>query len=674
MDQERSVFGLTGAANPRILWEPRDDAINSTAMGRYLTWVRDTRASSVNNTYESLWNWSISESAQFWESLWEFLCLKHSGQTSQVVDGDPPLNGTWFPNVRLNYAEQALRTEWPGESVAVLSYSDTREPEQLTFGQLRNQVSAVRAGLKELGVATGDRVAGYLPNISETIVAFLATASLGAIWSSCAPEFGLRSVIDRLRQIDPKILLTADGYRYGHTVVDRRPDICALMSELPSVEAIVGIPYLDPARPISGSIPWEEMLNRRADLDFEQVSFDHPLYILFSSGTTGAPKPIVHSHGGMMLQHSKDICLHLDLHAGDRFFWYTTTGWMMWNFLISGLLAGVTIVCFDGNPIYPDPGRIWELASTTQTSFLGVSASFLMTSRKAKLCPARTYNLTSLREVGSTGSPLPKEAFEWVEMEVQVPVASSSGGTDVCCTLVGGSPLVPIWSGEISCRALGTRVEAFDSEGRSVVGREGEMVITNALPSMPVGLWGDADGSKYRSTYFDRYPGVWHHGDWIVITDRGSCIITGRSDATLNRSGVRLGTSEFYSAVEDMPEIRDSLIVHLDTQGKDELVLFVSLAPSVELDDALRSRIKGRLRDALSPRHLPDKIVAAPGIPRTLSGKKLEVPIKRLLGGYSVDAVMRKESLVNPETVDFFEQWGLRSRPQFPAQDAENVD
>ena len=573
----------------------------------------------------------------------------------------------WCPGARLNYAEHALRAPGAGGGdVVVLARSQTRPPVDLTLAELRAQVARARAGLVRLGVGPGDRVAAYLPNVPETLVAFLAAASLGAIWSSCAPEFGTRSVVDRLLQIGPKVLFAVDGYRYGTRAVDRRAEVAAIRAELPSLEHVVALLYLeaDEAGGLPDALGWVEFMAETGPLDFERVPFDHPLYILYSSGTTGLPKPIVHGHGGVLIEHQKALALHHDLGPGDRFFWFSTTGWMMWNLLISGLLVGSAVVLFDGDPGHPDLLTLWRLAEETGSTYFGTSAPFLLACRKEGLHPGAALDLSAVRGVGSTGAPLPPEGFRWVYEAVgpDVYLASLSGGTDVCTGFVGGSPLLPVRAGEIACRHLACKVEAFDPAGRSIVGEQGELVITEPMPSMPVGFWGDDDGSRYRAAYFDDFPGVWRHGDWITITERGSCVITGRSDATLNRGGVRLGTAEFYSVVESLPEVSDSLVVHLedDEGGVGELLLFVVPAGGGDADEALRGRIASELRRSLSPRHVPDAIHVVPSVPRTLSGKKLEVPVKRILLGTSADEAASRGALANPESLDAFEELARR--------------
>ena len=631
-------------------------------MGRYVGWLEASQRAPLRRVRETCGSWSVDEPGAFWQSIWDhFEVIAHDPPTAALADGRMP-GAAWFPGATLNYAEQALRL--PGRAagdVVVVGRSQTRDPVELTADELRDAVARCRAGLQRLGVRRGDRVAAFLPNIPEAIVALLATASLGAIWSSCAPEFGVRAVIDRFGQIEPTRAplgrwlsirrpgrRSSDGARRdpgGAAVAqgDRRP----------------ALPERD-----GGARSRDRALGRspgvmRLRSSFEAVPFDYPLYILYSSGTTGLPKPIVHGHGGITLEHLKAVGLHTDIGPADRFCWYTTTGWMMWNYLVSGLLVGATVVTFDGNPAWPNLSALWRLAAETRTTYLGTSPPYLMACRKAGLSPGLDLDLGALRGVGSTGSPLPAAGFDWVHDAVsdRVPVGSLSGGTDLCTGFLGPSPLVPVWAGEISCRMLGARVEAFDEVGRPVVGREGELVITAPMPSMPVGLWGDTDGSRLRDAYFSTYPGVWRHGDWITITERGSCIVTGRSDATLNRGGVRIGTAEFYGIVEALPEVADSLVVHLDDAagGPGELLLFVVPRPGVAVDEALRRAISGVLRAELSPRHVPDSIIEVPSVPRTLSGKKLEVPVKRILMGAAAEAAASKEALLDPRALAPFE-------------------
>jgi acetoacetyl-CoA synthetase len=650
-------------ADPPILWRPAPDVRERTRVGRYLGWLSEQHGLEFSD-YDALWRWSVDEPDAFWASVRDHLCRAPRSAGPALAEARMP-GASWFPNQRLNWAEEALRLAGRGdEDVVVIARSQTRDRVELTAAELRDQVARVRAGLVRLGVGRGDRVAAYLPNIPEAAVALLATASLGAIWTSCAPEFGTRSVVDRLSQVAPKVLLTVDGYRYGTHDVDRVAEVAAIRAALPDLQATVALPYLRGGEQvIPDALAWDELTAERGELAFEPVSFDAPLYILYSSGTTGLPKPIVHGHGGILLEHLKIHALHHDLGPQDRFFWYSTTGWMMWNYLISGLTVDATIVLYDGSPGHPDLGALWRLAAEEGVTFFGTSAPFLMACLKAGLVPMQEADLSTLRGLGSTGAPLPAEGFRYVHDAVgaSVHLQSVSGGTDVCTAFVGASPLVPVWEGEISCRALGCAVEAYAPDGRSLVGEQGELVVTRPLPSMPVGFWNDPDGSRYRDAYFAHFPGVWRHGDWITITPRGSCVISGRSDATLNRGGVRIGTAEFYAVVEALPEVADSVVIHLEEA--DELLLFVSLREGATLDDALRDRIRGELRRTLSPRHVPDRITAVPGVPRTLSGKKLEVPLKRILAGTPVDVAASRGSLANPESLDAFVRLGGGGEP-----------
>jgi acetoacetyl-CoA synthetase len=644
---------------PRVLWTPPEDVLQTTNVGRYLTYLRRTRGLEFDG-YEELWTWSVTELEAFWTSLWDYLGVTARTPPAAVLADRRMPGAKWFPGATLNYAEHALARA--GEKPAIVARSQTRSGDVVWSGaDLADRVARAAAGLRRLGVGKGDRVVAWLPNVPEAVAALMATASIGAIFSSCAPEFGARAVADRVRQIEPKVLLAVDGYRYGAREIDRTAEVAQLRADLPSLEGTVVFPYLDgafdPVR-FPGAISWDDFASETEPLEFEEVPFDHPLYILYSSGTTGLPKAIVHGHGGMLLEHRKMLALHHDLGPADRFFWFTTTGWMMWNYLVSGLLVGSTIVLFDGDPGFPDLSALWKMASELGVTYFGTSAPFLHACLRARLEPGRSFDLSHLRGVGSTGAPLLPEGFEWVYDNVgrDLLLGSVSGGTDVCTAFVGASPLVPVYAGEISCRCLGAKVESFDAAGRSVVGELGELVLTEPMPCMPVGFWNDPSGERYRASYFDRFPGVWRHGDWIEITPRGSCIITGRSDATLKRGGVRLGTSEFYGVVEALPEVAESLVVHLadDAGGPGELLLFVALAKGAELDDALRARINRALREGLSPRHVPDRIEAIPSVPRTLNGKKLEVPVRRILSGAAAGEVANAGAMANPESLDYF--------------------
>jgi acetoacetyl-CoA synthetase len=642
----------------RLLWEPPADVRATSRMGRFLDRVARERGIDTA-TYEAAWRWSVDDLPGFWTEVVHELGILFGSPSETVLADDAMPGAVWFPGATLNYAEHALRRR--GSHPAIVSRSQSRDEQQIGFDELADRVARAAAGLRRLGVMRGDRVVAYLPNVPETIVAFLASASIGAVFSSCAPEFGTRAVVDRVRQIEPTVLLAVDGYRYGAKAVDRRAEVADIRAALPSLRATVVLPYLHDrldTEAFPDALAWDELLADPAELVFEAVPFDHPLYVLYSSGTTGTPKAIVHGHGGITLEHMKVLAFHHDLGPDDRFCWFTTTGWMMWNYLVSGLLVGSTVVLFDGDPGHPDLMTLWRLAADAEVTVFGVGAPFLMNSRKAGLSPGRDVELSRLRSVGSTGAPLPPEGFEWVYEHVgrDLLLSSASGGTDVCTAFVAGAPLLPVHAGEIPGRCLGAKVEAFDPEGRSVVGERGELVITAPMPSMPVGFWDDPDGSRYRQAYFEDFPGVWRHGDWIEITDRGTCIITGRSDATLNRGGVRMGTSEFYSAVEALDEVVDSLVVHLDDPDRDagRLLLFVQLAPGVSLDDALRRRTASAIRDELSPRHVPDELIAIPAVPRTISGKKMEVPVKRLLEGEPLERVADPGAMADPSAMDAF--------------------
>lgn len=636
------------ADDRRLLWPAAPDS----ALHRFAT-------RHGHSTYSDLLQWSLTHPNEFW--------LASAGDTGVVWDAppsvalaDPAMPGAhWFPGSRLNYTENVL-APWRdrGDHPAVVAHSQTRGPSTLSGAELAEAVARCATGLRSLGVASGDRVVAYAPNIPETLIAFLATAAIGAVWSSCAPEFGTRSVIDRFAQIEPSVLVAIDGYRYGTKTIDRSREVSEIVAALPTLRHVVSIPYLSDDSPLTPATrTWDALLvDSPATFTIEPVSFNHPLYILFSSGTTGLPKAIVHGHGGITVEHRKVMILHHDLGPKDRLLWFTTTGWMMWNYLVSALAAGTSIVLFDGDPAHPNLETLWNLAHDSECTALGLSAGFIMNSRAAGLRPLAGH----LRWIGSTGSPLPAEGYHWIARTMDVPVASISGGTDVCSAFVGSSPMTPVWAGEISCRMLGCAVEAFTPNGEPCpTGDVGELVITQPMPSMPVGFWGDRDGSAYRQAYFERFPGVWHHGDWIRFTPDGSCVISGRSDATLNRGGVRLGTSDFYAVVEDIDGIIDSLVVHLDHRDADgvvhdELHLYVVLRQGKTFGDEDRQEIRQHLRTQLSPRHVPDLIEAIPAVPRTLSGKKLEIPVKRLLLGARIDDVVSQGAVADARVLDYF--------------------
>jgi acetoacetyl-CoA synthetase len=643
-----------------LLWQPSPEIIERATMTRYMRWLAAERNLDFGS-YPTLWEWSVEELEDFWTSIWDFFDVRASRPYADVLPDRAMPGAKWFPGAELSYAEHIFRGKRDAD-LAVLHASELRDLGELTWGELREQVARTATGLPALGVGRGDRVVAYMPNIPETLIAFLATASVGAIWSSCSPDFGAASVIDRFAQIEPKVLFCVDGYRYNGRDFDRTDVVAGLQSAMPSLERTVVLPYLNPNPDLGGlrsAITWNELLDsgRGAGLAFEQVPFDHPLWVLYSSGTTGLPKAIVHGHGGILLEHLKKLHLHVDAQDGDRLFWFTTTGWMMWNFLIGGLLTESSIVLYDGSPGHPDMGVLWDLAERTGMTCFGTSASYIAACMKAGVEAGAGRDLSNLHSVGSTGSPLSPEGFEWVYEHVgrDTWLFSTSGGTDVCTAFVGGVPLLPVYRGELQGRALGAKVEAFDDDGNSIIDQVGELVITEPMPSMPLFLWGDEHGSRYRASYFATYPGVWRHGDWIEITSRGTAVIYGRSDSTINRQGVRMGTSEIYRAVQGVPEVTDALVVDIPRPGTEGwMPLFVVLADGETLTDELTAEIKRRIRELLSPRHVPDVIYQIAEVPRTLSGKVLEVPVKRILTGTPPEQAASRDSLGNPSSLDYF--------------------
>lgn len=643
-----------------ILWRPEPG--RRCRLLDFQAWVADQGGPRFDD-YAALWQWSVDEQDAFWLAVWRWFAIPGDADpTRALADASMP-GAVWFPEVRVNYAEAMLRM--PGradDDVVLVARSQSRDEVRLTATELRDLVARVRMGLLAAGVETGDRVAAYGPNIPETLAVMLGAASLGAIFSSCAPEFGTQSVTDRWTQIEPKVLVAIDGYRYGAKPIDRRAEVEAIRAALPSVQTLVWLPYLDAdAAAPEGATGWDDFTAQPGPLEFTRVPFDHPLYVLFSSGTTGLPKPILHGHGGITVEHLKSLALQTDLGPQDTFFWFSTTGWMMWNYLVSGLGVGSTVVMFDGNPAHEDLGMLWRMAAELGVTYFGTSAPFLLQCRKEGIVPREVADLSRLRGVGSTGAPLPAEGFRWVYEAVSetVLLGSLSGGTDVCSGFVGPSPTLPVYAGEITCRCLGAAVAAYDEHARPVIGRLGELVIERPMPSMPVGFWGDEDGSRYRAAYFEDIPGVWRHGDWITISELGTCVITGRSDATLNRGGVRLGTAEFYTVVEALPEVLDSLVIHLEDNegGAGTLVLFVVLAEGVELDDDIRRSITTALRTQLSPRHVPDLVHQVSALPHTLSGKRIEVPVKKILRGVPTDEAVARGALTAPGALAEFEEF-----------------
>jgi len=634
-------------SGPELLWTP------SAARTERATITRFAAAQGVEGSYDALWRWSVEDLERFWSAVATFFDVRFDTPAERVL-GRREMPGTqWFPGARLSYPEHVFRGR-DDATVAIRHASELRELAEVSWGELRAQTARIAAGLRTLGVGEGDRVAAYLPNVPETVAAFLACASIGAVWASAAPEFGVRSVVDRFAQIEPKVLLAIDGYRYGGRDFDRGDAVRSIAEGIPSLQRVVTLGYLD------GSGWPEDFIaadGEPAPLDFAPVAFDHPLWVLFSSGTTGLPKAIVHGQGGILLEHLKKMHLHLDAQAGDRVFWFTTTGWMMWNFLVGVLLTDASIVLFDGNPAHPDLDTLWELAERASITTFGTSAAFISSCMKEGVQPRRGRDLARLTAVGSTGSPLAPEGFRWVyeQLDRETWLFSTSGGTDVCTAFVGGVPTLPVYQGELQCRALGCDVQAWDPDGRELVGAVGELVIPQPMPSMPVFLWDDPDRERYRESYFDVYPGVWRHGDWVEITERGTAVITGRSDSTINRGGVRMGTSEIYRAVLARDEVVDALVVDIPREGTSGwMALFVVLRDEAELDEELTRALARGIREDCSPRHVPDAVHAVAEVPRTLSGKLLEVPVKRILMGQDPAQAASRESLANPEALDWF--------------------
>ena len=654
------------AAAGELLWEPSTELVERSRMVEFMRWLERERGLAFEG-YAELWQWSVDDLDGFWSAIWEFFEVEADGEPSPVLASREMPGARWFPQTSLNYAEHVFAGKGDGE-VAILHASELRELEELSWGELRQQVAATAAGLRGLGVERGDRVVAYMPNIPEAIFAFLATASIGAVWSSCSPDFGPASVIDRFAQIEPKVLFAVDGYRYGGKDFDRRDTVAQLQEAMPSLQRTVVLPYLDPEpdlSPLRDALRWDELQREGAgaELRFDRVPFDHPLWVLYSSGTTGLPKAIVQGQGGILLEHLKKLHLHVDAHPGDRLFWFTTTGWMMWNFLVSGLLTRAAIVLYDGNPGHPDMGTLWDLAARAGVTMFGTSAAYIGACMKAGVEPGAGRDLSALKAVGSTGSPLSPEGFDWIyeHLGADTWLFSTSGGTDLCTAFVGGVATLPVYRGELQARALGAAVEAWNEAGEPVVEEVGELVVTEPMPSMPIRLWGDEDGSRYRESYFEMFPGRWRHGDWIEVTRRGTAIIYGRSDSTINRGGIRMGTSEIYRAVLSIDEIVDALVVDVPRPGTDGwMPLFVVMREGAEPDEELPPEIARRVRERCSPRHVPDEVFAIEEVPRTLSGKVLEVPVKRILMGTPVEKAASRDSLANPQALDYFVEMAKR--------------
>lgn len=659
---------MTTIEEGTLLWVPSDSVIANANLTRYMDWLAQERGLQFAS-YDELWAWSVSQIAAFWKSIWDYFGVTASAEAEAILPWREMPGADWFRGARLNYAENIF-ARMKRDGPAVLYQPEEGPVVELDYETLFRRTAALAALLRDLGVQQGDRVAAYLPNIPEAIVGLLATASLGAIWSSCSPDFGSRSVLDRFSQIEPKVLLAVDGYTYNGKTFDRRAIVRELQAGLPTLQQTILSPQLfagEEAREgMAATMLWDDgapAAGAEPPLAFEQVPFDHPLWVLYSSGTTGLPKPLIHGHGGIILEHLKETALHMDLQPEDRFFWYTSTGWMMWNYVVGGLLSGASIVVYNGAPAYPDFYRQWALAEELGITYFGTSAAFIHACMKEGVDPAERYDLKAIRALGSTGSPLSPAGFAWVYEHVNRHLAleSFSGGTDLCTGFLGGVRTQPVYAGEIQARSLGASVQAWDDAGRPVIGEVGELVITEPMPSMPLAFWNDEGNARYLSSYFAIYPGVWRHGDWIKINERGGCVIYGRSDATINRYGVRMGTSEIYDVVQSLDEVADCLVVDLEgLEGESYMPLFVVLTPGAELDDALRQKISRSLREQLSPRHVPDEIIAVPEIPYTLSGKKMELPVRRVLKGRPLERAANPDAMRNPGAIAYFAEVARR--------------
>ncbi|HEY0844861.1 MAG TPA: acetoacetate--CoA ligase [Noviherbaspirillum sp.] len=650
--------------NLKPLWTPRPERIAGSRMHDFMQWVGREKKTTLDD-YDALWNWSVDHLEDFWEAVWQYFDIRSSAPYSRVLDAQKMPGATWFEGSRLNITEQVFRFHQgeAGNRPAIIGKSELRPTVELSWSEFRRQIGSVANALRSMGVKPGDRVVSYLPNIPETAVAFYACASIGATWSSCSPDMGTPSVLDRFGQIEPKVLLAVDGYRYGGKDFNRLDVVESLVEALPTLEEVVLLPYLNPKARLPETLLWQDLLAYDSTMRFEQLPFDHPLWVVYSSGTTGMPKPIVHGQGGVLIESLKGHGLHSDIGEDDRFMWFSTTGWIMWNSQVTGLLLGATIAVYDGNPGYPDLGVLWQFAEEAKLTVFGAGAAYFANCMKAGIAPKRIADLGAVRTIGSTGSPLPAEAFAWIYEQLgdDILLASISGGTDIAAAFVGACPILPLYAGEMQCRCLGIAVYAMDEQGKPLLDEVGELVVTRPMPSMPLYFWNDPDGKRYRESYFDTYPGWWRHGDWLRITPRGGAIIYGRSDTTINRHGIRMGTSEIYRVVEHMPEILDSLVVDLEYLGRESYMpLFVVLRPGIVLDDALRKRIADGIRTALSARHVPNEIFAVSEIPRTLTGKKMELPVKKLLLGMRVDEVANPDAMSNPGSLAYFVDFAKR--------------
>ena len=664
----------TGPVIGEPLWSPTADWIAGTRLTHYLSWLARERGQAFAS-YQDLWHWSVTDLAAFWTSIWDYFGVIASAPGRTPLAGAAMPGAQWFPGAQLNWAQNLLRPR-EDEGVAIIAIGEDGEQDELSWAELRAQVASLAAGLREMGVRPGDRVAAYLPNSPETVVALLATASIGAIWACCAPDFSGSAAADRLGPLRPRVLFTVDGYRFGGRVISREAQTRELIARLPSVEHVVQVQRLGGERPAAtDAVPFPQLAgDTDVPLEFEQVPFGHPLWVLFSSGTTGAPKGIVHSHGGILLESLKANALHYDIRPGDRVFIAASTAWVVWNMLVDSMCTGATIITYDGSPLYPDPGRLLEIAARTRATRFGTGAAYLSACHRAGLRPSAAHDFGALRTIMSTGSALSAETWRWVydQVKADVMLGSDSGGTDVATGFIGSNPLLPVRVGECQSACLGVLAQAWDEAGEPVTGQVGELVIAAPMPSMPVYFTDDPDGAKYHDAYFSVFPGAWRHGDWVTQTPNGAFVVHGRSDATINRGGVRMGSAEIYAAVAGCPGVTDSLVVGVElTGGGYYLPMFVTLAPGVELDDELRAEIGARIRSGASPRHVPDEIIAVPGIPLTRTGKKLEIAVKRLLQGTVDPARLPLGGMQDPGVmqwyVDFADQFHGRGDEQAPA-------
>jgi len=658
-----------------LLWTPRREWIEGTHLVHYMNWLKENKGLDFKD-YAGLWQWSVDELEAFWESIWEYFRVEASSPYTRVLGSKEMPGAEWFPGARLNYAQHMLRGERRGQT-AVYFLSETVPLTEISWDELAGKVRILATRMREMGVTPGDRVVSFMPNIPETLMAMLATTSIGAVWSSGSPDFGTQSILDRFSQIEPKLMFCIDGYQYGGKHFDRREEVRNITASLPSLEHIVYLPYLnrdDATSSPPGAVLWDDLLDHppipAGDFRFEQVPFDHPLWILFSSGTTGLPKAIVHGHGGITLEHLKLLHFHRELREGDRMFFFTTTGWMMWNFLASSLLGGVIPVLYDGNPAWPEPDVLWKMVEGTGATNFGASPTYVQHMEGAGIVPRELFDLSSLQSVTLAGSPVTPETMLWMYRNVKQDlwVAPGSGGTDICSGFVEGVPILPVYAGEIQGRALGVAAYAFNDAGEAVIDEVGELVITRPMPSMPLYFWNDEGNQRYRESYFDQFPGVWRHGDFFKVNERGGCFVLGRSDATLNRFGVRIGTAEIYRSVAALDEVEDSLIVNLELPGgRFFMPMFVKLAQGVELNEELEKKIRTKLRSDYSPRHVPDKLYVVDEIPYTLTRKKMEVPVKKILMGVPVDEAANRGAMANPESLDYFEEY-FRSQKDYSTE------